>query len=135
MYPPPPWTQPLEKIAPATSQAILDILEEKLKRPLTDDELRRVWATATAGEGPFAAFVRFLLLTGARRTEVAAMTWDELDGAGGWLLPASRNKAKFDLLRPIGKAAQAVVVGQPRIGDFVFSNGRRPLSGISKHKA
>jgi long-chain-fatty-acid--[acyl-carrier-protein] ligase len=29
---------PLEKIAPATQQAVLDILEEKLKRPLTDDE-------------------------------------------------------------------------------------------------
>jgi len=29
---------PLEKITPATRQAVLDILEEKLKRPLTDDE-------------------------------------------------------------------------------------------------
>lgn len=31
---------PLEKITPATRQAVLDILEEKLKRPLTDDEKR-----------------------------------------------------------------------------------------------
>jgi long-chain-fatty-acid--[acyl-carrier-protein] ligase len=29
---------PLEKITPATRQAILELLEEKLKRPLTDDE-------------------------------------------------------------------------------------------------
>jgi long-chain-fatty-acid--[acyl-carrier-protein] ligase len=29
---------PLEKITPATRQAVLDLLEEKLKRPLTDDE-------------------------------------------------------------------------------------------------
>jgi len=29
---------PLEKITPATRQAVLDILEEKLKRPMTDDE-------------------------------------------------------------------------------------------------
>ena len=29
---------PLEKITPATRQAVIDILEEKLKRPLTDDE-------------------------------------------------------------------------------------------------
>jgi long-chain-fatty-acid--[acyl-carrier-protein] ligase len=29
---------PLEKIAPATRQTVLDILEERLKRPLTDDE-------------------------------------------------------------------------------------------------
>ncbi len=31
---------PLEKITPATRQAVLDILEEQLKRPLTDDEKR-----------------------------------------------------------------------------------------------
>jgi len=29
---------PLEKITPATRQAVFDVLEEKLKRPLTDDE-------------------------------------------------------------------------------------------------
>ena len=29
---------PLEKITPATRQAVLELLEEKLKRPLTDDE-------------------------------------------------------------------------------------------------
>ena len=29
---------PLEKITPATQQAVLDVLEEKLKRPLTEDE-------------------------------------------------------------------------------------------------
>lgn len=104
-------------------------------RTLTDDELRAVWTVATAGQGPFPAFVRFLLLTGARRQEVTAMTWAEIDGAGGWLLPASRNKAKFDLLRPLGKAARTIVAEQPRISDFVFTGGRRPLSGISKLKA
>lgn len=31
---------PLERITPATRQAVLDILEEQLKRPLTDDEKR-----------------------------------------------------------------------------------------------
>jgi integrase len=103
-------------------------------RILTDDELRRVWATATAGEGPFPAFIRFLLLTGARREEVAAMPWAELDGAGNWELPSSRNKAKFDLLRPLSQAARVIVAEQPRTSDFVFTGGRRPLSGISKLK-
>jgi hypothetical protein len=39
-------------------------------RVLTDDELRKVWASS----GLFGSYVRFLLLTAARRNEVAGMT-------------------------------------------------------------
>src|SRR6516165_7129197 len=65
-------------------------------RILTDEELRNVW---TAGP-----FVRFILLTGARRSEAQGMTWAEING-GDWTLPASRNKTKVDLVRPLSKAA------------------------------
>jgi integrase len=96
-------------------------------------ELCAVWK-ATDGAGPFGSLVRFLLLTAARRTEASAMTWGELDGAD-WTLPAARNKAKQDLLRPLSSAAQAVLSAQPRIGDYVFSNtGRAPLSGYTLPK-
>jgi integrase len=81
-------------------------------RILTDDEIRRVW-----GAGNF--FVRFLLLTGCRRNEAAGMQWGELNG-DAWTLPASRNKAKVDLVRPLSKAAMAVLAAQPRLGPFVF---------------
>jgi len=40
---------PEESIAPATRQAILDILEEKLKRPLTDDEKKPATLLETLG--------------------------------------------------------------------------------------
>lgn len=113
----------------------INVKDRARSRILSDDELRAVWKTAEKGKGPFPAFVRFLLLTGARRQEAAAMTWAELDGAGNWLLPTARNKAKFDLLRPLGKAARTLIAEQPRISDFVFTGGRRPLSGISKLKA
>jgi integrase len=113
----------------------VNVKDRSRSRILTDDELRRVWTIAEAGQGPFSAFVRFLLLTGARREEVAAMTWVELDGAGNWELPASRNKAKFDLLRPLSQGARVIIDQQPRISDFVFTGGRRPISGISKLKA
>jgi integrase len=101
--------------------------ERARSRVLTDDELRLVWRTA-AEQGAFGKLVRFLLLTGARRTEAAGMRWSELDGAD-WTLPAARNKTKLDLLRPL--PAQALAVLGDRSGEFVFSNdGVRAIRGF-----
>jgi integrase len=87
-------------------------------RTLTDDEIRRVWSAGNP-------FVRFLLLTGCRRNEAAGLQWDELDG-NVWTLPASRNKAGVSLVRPLSKAAMAVLAAQPRLGPFVFGrDGQR----------
>ena len=94
--------------------------ERARARILSDDELRIVWRAAE-GQGAFGRFVRFLLLTGARRTEAAAMPWAELDGTD-WLLPGPRNKTKLDLLRPLPKAAVAVLGDKPDRAVFVFSN-------------
>jgi integrase len=107
--------------------------EHERSRTLDDDELRRVWTAAT---GPFGAFVRFLLTTSARRNEAAHMTWAELDGTD-WVLPASRNKTKVDLVRPLSQAAQVILAGQPHIEGcpFVFTgDGRRALAGFSRLK-
>jgi integrase len=98
-------------------------------RVLNDDELRTIWKASEAN-GYFGALVRFLLLTGARRGEAAGLRWGEIDGSD-WKLPASRNKNKTDLLRPLSKAALAVIDAQPRIADspYVFTfNGRNPIS-------
>ena len=96
-------------------------------RVLTDDEIRAVWA-ATEGKGPFAALVRFLLLTAARRSEASAMTWSEVAGAD-WTLPASRNKVNVDLTRPLSGAARAVLDARPRVEGrpYVFTDSRKPL--------
>jgi integrase len=110
-------------------------------RTLTDDELRRVWQTAEEA-GPFGALLQFLLLTGARRNEASEMPWTELDG-DDWILPPARNKVmarrkeQVDLVRPLAKAALAVLGKQPRIDGCVYlftTDGRRPLSGFSKFK-
>jgi integrase len=109
-------------------------------RVLTDDELRRVWRTAEERGDPFAAMVRFMLLTACRRSEAAALTWDEIitdDEVGPcWLLPARRNKVKVDLLRPLSKAAQELIEAQPRIEDclYVFTYGRAALATFSQCK-
>jgi integrase len=112
--------------------------EQSRERLLNDDELRTIWRTASQLDGPFEAYVQFLLLTGARRTEASAMRWEEVSSNGDWLLPAIRNKVKKDLTRPMSRAAQVLLAARPRIEGcaFVFSNdGRRPLTGYSKFKA
>jgi integrase len=91
-------------------------------RVLTDDELRAIWK-ATAEAGTFGVYVRFLLLTAARRNEARMMTWNEVVGTD-WTLPASRNKTGVELVRPLSGAAQALIGGLPRLGDFVFSTVR-----------
>ena len=96
-------------------------------RVLTDDELRTIWQ-ASDDSGYFGALIKFLLLTASRRGEAAGLPWSELDG-NKWLLPASRSKTKTALLRPLSKAAMAIIEAQPNLGDYVFSfNGRRPIS-------
>jgi integrase len=107
------------------------------KRILTDDELRAVWKVAEQKDaGPFAALVRFLLLTAARRNEAAAMTWGEVEKNGGWTLPAARNKTKEDFIRPLSKMARDILDDQPAIDGkpYVFTTGRAWLSGFSKAK-
>jgi integrase len=108
--------------------------ERARDRILTDDELRAVWAQAEAN-GVFGAFICFILLTAARRAEASAMSWSEVDG-DDWTLPAARNKTKVDLVRPLSKAAMAVLEEQRRAAcPFVFSvNGKRPITGFSEAK-
>jgi integrase len=95
--------------------------ERARQRILSDDELRAVWAAAKTSTKVYGALVRFILLTACRPGEAAGMTRGELRGRS-WVLPASRNKVKFDLLRPLSKQAAALLPG----GDsrFVFSTAR-----------
>jgi integrase len=117
--------------------ARVKVNERVRTRILTDDELRAVLRAADQQPADaFSALIKFLLLTSARRTEAASMTWEELDGTD-WALPARRNKTKLDLLRPLSEAAQAVLNARPRFenGPYVFTtDGRAPLSGFSKFK-
>src|SRR6516165_8119077 len=91
--------------------------ERARERILSDDELRAIWNNGT---GPFGSLVRFILLTAARRGEAAEMRRSEINGSD-WTLPAARNKAKVDLVRPLTSAAIATL---PRPQDgcaFVFT--------------
>jgi len=104
--------------------------EQARDRILSDDELRRVWATRN---GMFGDYIRFLLLSAARRNEVAQMQWAEVDG-GDWLLPAARNTTGVELVRPLSKAAQTILQALPKAGKFVWM-GTNPMTSFSAYKA
>ena len=124
----------LEKPAPSRSR----------ERVLSTAELREVWLAAGAigvvpGQNsvpPWGAFVRLLMLTAARRNEIARLVGAEL--AGDMIcLPADRvkNGLPFDL--PLSTLAQEVLAGVQRLPgcSYVFStNGWSPISGFSKLK-
>jgi integrase len=100
-------------------------------RVLTDDEIRAVWSAASDGS-VFGRYIKYLLLTGARRTEAAEMRWAEISDRV-WTLPASRNKTGQELARPLSPAALAQL-GEPADG-WVFSNdGFRPITSFAELK-
>jgi len=119
--------------------------ERARERILTDDEIRSIWHKA---QGRFGLLLRFILLTAARRSEAAEMTWGEIDGEV-WTLPAARNKTKIDLVRPLSTAALLVLVeargglsSGPLMADakgntnsLIFTNSSKPIiSAFWKHK-
>jgi len=121
----------------------------------TDDELRWLWWACERYDrrepnegqkghgrkyrGPFGPFVQFLVLTGQRRNEVAAMTWAEIDSeARQWTIPGARAKNGKPNLVPLSDSALIVLDSVPRISgpaDYVFTtDGEHPISGFSRMK-
>ena len=113
------------------------------KRVLDHDEIRSMWTAADALDWPFGPFYKLLLLTGARREEVAGMRWPELDlHRRLWRLPPAeefqprRTKNGQEHVIDLSPQAVAIIEGLPRIHDgFVFSTtGRTPISGFGRAK-
>jgi integrase len=106
-------------------------------RILTDDELRAVWKAtqSTVRISPvFCAYIRFLLLTAARRNEAIGLRWAEIVG-GDWTLPAARNKTGLELVRPLSRAALEIVEEMPKVCEFVFSrNAKGAIGGLGELK-
>jgi integrase len=65
----------------------------KRERLLSDDEIAEIWRAAGGTRSPFGTIVRFLILTGQRRGEVAGMAWCEIsDDLASWTMPGERTK-------------------------------------------
>jgi integrase len=105
-----------------------------------DDEVKRIWIAAGDERiGVYGQIVRFLILTGARRSEAAGLRRSEIEAICDnsdeytvWRLPAARSKSKREIVRPLSKAAIQIVEHMPMIGDdsdFVFTlKGTKPMA-------
>jgi integrase len=113
-------------------------VERARDRVLDDRELASVWRAAEKMGGLFGAVVHLLILTGARKSEVAGMRWDELDlGAALWTIPGIRTKNNRLLELPMSRQVVSIVEGLPRVtsSPFVFSaNAKGPINNWSFSK-
>ncbi len=90
--------------------------ERSRERVLADPELRAVWRACAELGWPFGPIVQLLILTAARRGEVAGLRWSELDLERRlWLKPAERTKAGRAHELPLSPAVVDLLEGLPRI--------------------
>ena len=114
---------------------------------LNDSDLADLWAASETINQPFGSFFRLLVLTGQRRSEVAAMRWSELDRRGAtWTIPPERAKngkahivplsakSVSELDRLAGDANGEDERDWPKKGHVLTTTGHSAISGITKAK-
>ena len=119
--------------------------EESRSRFLNPDELRRLFTSCDAEGQPWADFFRLSVFTGARRSNLQAMAWHDLDLSGGvWTIPAAQAKSGREMRIPLVPEAMAIlerrraeqsVAGDDRVrlGRFVFPALRLKVQGKTEH--
>lgn len=100
------------------------------RRVLTDVELRAVFRAARAYPHPFGPIVQLLILTGQRRSEVAALRWEWIDTEARTItLPESLTKNKTEHTFPYAGMVAALLEHVPRTGDYLFPAARERVQG------
>jgi integrase len=99
---------------------------QKRERYLSADEVRRLYEAIDVCvdngnvHASHASIFRVLLLTGCRKSEIAALKWDEIDlQRKALVLPELRSKTGARRI-PLSDEVLAELKKQPRISDFVF---------------
>jgi integrase len=115
--------------------------ENSRDRVLTDSEIKAAWEAFEAIGWPFGPLAQLLLLTGARRDEVADARWPEIDlDKKIWTIAKERAKNGVAHEIPLSDAAVAILKSLPRIrdgrkSDLVFTTtGKTSVSGFSRAK-
>jgi integrase len=99
-------------------------------RVLSDRELALVWKES--GDGRFGTIIRMLILTGARREEIGALRWSEVDLETGMMtIPGTRTKNHRTLTLTLPPAALDILQSVPCQGgsEYVFGTRSRPFQG------
>jgi integrase len=82
-------------------------------RVLSDDELRIIWSALE--DDQYGAIIKLLMLTGARRNEIADLDWFEVDLKAAVIgLPPERTKNGRGHIIPLSESALAILAAQPR---------------------
>jgi integrase len=90
--------------------------ERPRERALSLEELAQVWRASAIVNPTFGAMLRLLILTGARRSEISDLSWQEIDFARGVIeLPGSRTKNSLPHVIPLAPAAVAILASVPRM--------------------
>jgi len=109
------------------------------KRILSPDELVAIWRASFKLDAPRGHFVRMLMATLQRRSEVAELPWAEPNKAGSvWLLPGARAKNGRDHVVPLNELAMQILDDRGwKARGLVFpsSTGKTPISNFSDIKA
>ena len=110
---------------------------------LTTDEARRVYAAAGRLEYPARHFIRLLMLTGARRAEIAGLRWDEIvtedDGSKASSFRQERTKTgapitsrcRSEALSVIDECYRRRIVGSQYV---LTSDGHRSFANFNRVK-
>jgi integrase len=112
--------------------------EIRRDRVLNDAEIRAIWKAAEE-IGTVGHAIRFLLVTGQRRSEVGGMTWAEVDRTKRiWTLPKVRTKAARAHEVPLSDLALSILDSCPELNAFVFASSQladAPIANFCKGKA
>jgi integrase len=108
-------------------------------RTLNDAELRAAWIAAERMRYAYGPLFKLLMLTGARKSEVAEAQWSEFDLAKKlWTIPAERVKAAAAHIVPLSDDAVTLLKSLPCFngGECLFSvnAGRSPVAAFSAAK-
>jgi integrase len=103
-------------------------------RPLSNGELRALWAETSDLSRTYNVIVRLILLTGCRRQEIGDLRRSEIDDDGVMTIPGERTKNGRPLVLPLSKQARVLLAGwqgDPE-RDLLFGGG---FTGWSPRKA
>jgi integrase len=110
-------------------------------RTLNDAEIKTIWDACDSLEvnRAFAALIRLLILTGARRCEISDLQWSEIDfDARTMTIPGNRTKNGLPLTIYLTNAMLGVLRELPRFKNspwVITSDGRAAVSGFANFKA
>jgi len=112
-------------------------VETKRDRVLSDEELKALWSETEKLGWPFGTALQLLILTGARRQEIAGLQRSELKGDIIELSVARTKNGKPHII-PLSPPALAILSKVPRVqgSEFIFTtNGRGPVVAWASIKA